>query len=133
MKTLLLAVGLMLTQLTIAQEITPVHIHQYTLQPPATNLDEVKDFPSYAGSQYVMINFSSVPSADQHKALTQLGVQLFEYFPSNTFSAKAPEGFDFSSLKGFDVHAVFEIPTAFKKHVNLTEKGVFPGWAYDQH
>ena len=60
----------------------------------------------YGNRYYVLIRFSSLPSAQKIKELSGAGIQLGDYIPGNSYFASIHNGFDFSS-------ASFAPPTIF--------------------
>lgn len=82
----------------------------------------------FNGHYYRLIQFNSIPTAEQRSALEQTGVKLLHYLPRNAYFASIPAGYDRSRLSGFNIHSINEVKPAWKLTSNLLQ-GDYPAWA----
>ena len=68
----------------------------------------------YNGSYYCYIQFSSIPSTEEKKALKSAGVTLLNYLPDYYFVAKLSPGVDVSTLPSYSIEGIHKIEGAYK-------------------
>ncbi|MFZ9956907.1 MAG: hypothetical protein ACO3E1_12395, partial [Flavobacteriales bacterium] len=71
----------------------------------ATSLNEVL-FKEY---YYAVIQFETIPNPDIRKSLTQLSIELFDYIPSNAYTARIPRSINWKKLNELAVRAIFPL------------------------
>lgn len=73
-----------------------------------------------SGDKYfVLVQFSSLPSAAAQQKLQQAGVELNNYLPEHTYLAAIKNTFDFSSARNFNIVSITAIPAFYKIHKKL--------------
>lgn len=77
---------------------------------------------------YVAIQFTTLPSDNDKKALQDAGVQLMDYLPSNAYLAALEENFNVAVLQSIPARAVFQLKGAHKT-VPAFMEGKFPDYA----
>jgi hypothetical protein len=70
---------------------------------------------------YVLVQFSSLPSAAAKQRLQQEGLLLDTYLPGNAYLATIKTNFDFSKAKSFQLIAINAIPAFYKIDQKLVE------------
>lgn len=99
---------------------------------PEANLDsfinaaEPKDV--FNGSYYRLIQFNSIPTEEERKALEQTGVTLLHYIPRNSYFASIPAGYNRSQLSGHNIRSVNEVKPSWKLTQDL-HSGSYPSWS----
>ncbi len=79
----------------------------------ATSLNEVL-FKEY---YYAVIQFETIPNPDIRKSLTQLSIELFDYIPSNAYTARIPRSINWKKLNELAVRAIFPLAAEQKSSV----------------
>lgn len=131
MKNLLLFASILFAHFSFAQTDCTVKLHYSDFQAPEVDLATLEGFDVFEGQQYVLIQFEAIPDKAQKEKLNRLGVQLFQYIPCNTYTAKVSERTDFRLLTGLGITSIFQLNPDQKLHINFTDQGSFPSWAYD--
>jgi len=63
---------------------------------------------------FVLIQFSTLPSAQTIQSLKNAGIELGDYFPGQAYLASIKNNFNFSSLKNMGVSSVNALPAFYK-------------------
>jgi hypothetical protein len=66
---------------------------------------------------YAVIQFESIPNPDIRKSLTQLSIELFDYIPSNAYTARIPHSINWKKLNELAVRAIFPLAAEQKSSV----------------
>lgn len=82
----------------------------------------------FNGQYYRLIQFNSIPTAEQRSALEQTGLKLLHYLPRNAYFASVPAGYDRTQLINHNIYSVSEVKPAWKLTPNLLQ-GDYPAWA----
>ena len=77
---------------------------------------------------YRLIQFTQIPSADQHRALEEAGIQLLDYIPHKAYIAALPTSIQASQLQALGIRSLMPIPQNLKMADNLRDRP-FPEWA----
>ncbi len=93
-------------------------------------LEQPKPSPTEAvsGFHFRLLQFQQIPTAAEHLAFQQEGVQLLEYITNFTYLAAIPSNFNWQKLNSWKVRGVLPISSEMKKARSLYERP-FPGWA----
>lgn len=75
-----------------------------------TNLDAA----AFTGNYYVLVQFSTLPSAQQQQALKNAGLLLETYIPGNAFLTTIKTSFDFSAAVPSNIISINTIPEFYK-------------------
>ena len=67
-----------------------------------------------------------MPGIDVKKQLSQQGIQLLQYIPSNAYMAVIDEKFNLSSVTDFSFTAINTLPPDYKLDKTLTEESILP-------
>lgn len=86
---------------------------------------------SFAGKQYLTIQFKSIPSQSDKERLAAAGVLLLDYIPNFAYTASVSEAFDPARYSGFGVRSVFRF-SDFQKTVPALLRGDYPAHAIKQ-
>lgn len=131
--TWLIAVGIFLSTVSIAQQNTSLYLQSGTVQ-PASNLSEfiAEASPSdvFNGYYYRVIQFNSLPGMAEQNTMRQSGLIILDYVPKNSFLVAIPNSFNKSELNGFNVRAVIQLSAAQKISRNII--GGFQDWAINE-
>ena len=107
-----------------------------TIELPA-NFEQVKSQQLQAnelfnGSYYRYIQFYDIPSTEQKKQLSEKGIDLLLYLPTNTYIASLKQFTTINDLASFAIRGVYTIQPEYKLlnelSIALNEKN-FPGYA----
>ncbi|GAB3826386.1 S8 family serine peptidase [Hymenobacter jeollabukensis] len=82
----------------------------------------------WQGKYYRVLQFAQLPTADQHRTLRALGVQLLDYLPQNAYVAALPTTLDRGRLQGFGIRSVVPVQAAWK-YSGLLAQGSTPAYA----
>ncbi|MBK7407853.1 MAG: S8 family serine peptidase [Saprospirales bacterium] len=77
---------------------------------------------------YRLIQFTQIPSADQHRALEEAGIQLLDYIPHKAYIASLPTSIQAEQLQALGIRSIMAIPQKLKMADNLRDRP-FPEWA----
>ncbi|MCC3156185.1 S8 family serine peptidase [Hymenobacter sp. 15J16-1T3B] len=83
----------------------------------------------WQGKYYRVLQFSQLPTAEQHRALKALGVQLLDYLPQNAYVAALPTTLDRARLQGFGIRGVVPVQASWKYTGLLAQGGGTPAYA----
>jgi hypothetical protein len=75
----------------------------------------------YESDYYVLVQFTSLPTAGIKQQLKIAGVQLISYLPDNAFLATIKKSFDFRRPKEFNISSINVVPPAYKIHRKVFE------------
>jgi PKD repeat protein len=75
-----------------------------------------------------LIQFSQIPSADQHRMLQQAGIQLLDYVPHKAYIAAMPASIQSAQLEALGIRSIVPVPAHLKMADNLRDRP-FPDWA----
>ena len=90
--------------------------------------DNVFTKSKFGENNYVVLQFSSLPT-DNHKAqLKSAGITLMDYIPNNAFTAVISNNFDIRALNATGVRSIFQLDLK-QKTVPLMANGSFPSHA----
>ncbi|MEO8403938.1 MAG: S8 family serine peptidase, partial [Chitinophagaceae bacterium] len=78
-----------------------------------------------SGLSFIIIQFESIPTADQRKQLQQAGIELLDYIPANAYTATAKGALSFSILEKLKARAIIQ-PLPEQKMGAELAKGNFP-------
>ena len=79
-------------------------------------------------SNYHLICFSRIPTYQEKKLISDLGVSLLEYIPYATYVANIPQDINISMFSVFDITAVTPVKPHYKIDPKL-QNNKFPEWA----
>ncbi|RAK63166.1 S8 family serine peptidase [Hymenobacter edaphi] len=82
----------------------------------------------WQGKYYRVIQFAQLPTAEQHRTLRALGVQLLDYLPQNAYVAALPTTLDRARLRGFGIRSVVPVQATWK-YSGLLAQGSTPAYA----
>ncbi|WP_276500004.1 S8 family serine peptidase [Terrimonas pollutisoli] len=101
---------------------------------PAKNFDDstisqVSQRASRSGGKsFVVIQFESIPSAEERKQLLEEGIELVDYIPNNAYTATVTGSLRSNGLKRAKTRAIIELSAAQKMEPALS-RGEIPSWA----
>ena len=75
----------------------------------------------YNDVYYVLVQFSSLPSAATQQRLAQEGLLLDVYLPGNAYLATIKNNFDFRKAKSFQLSAINSVPAFYKTDQKLIQ------------
>lgn len=61
------------------------------------------------GSYYVVIQFNAIPTANTRTILKKQGIELFDYIPTNAYTAIIPESINWIQLASAQIRSVFQL------------------------
>ncbi|MDO9001165.1 MAG: S8 family serine peptidase [Bacteroidota bacterium] len=102
-----------------------------------SNFEQVKDIQPlvneiFSGNYYRYIQFLDIPSTAQKKQLSEKGIDLLLYLPTNTYMASIKRNTNIAELANFGIRGVYSIKPEYKLlnelSIALNEKN-FPGYA----
>jgi len=130
MKNILPCILLFFIQLaslaSVAQEVKPVQFANGNFK-TNTNIanglfkNEDVRLARYNDVYYVLVQFSSLPSAAAKQRLEQEGLLLDTYLPGNAYLATIKNNFDFRKAKSFQLIAINSVPAFYKIDQKLIE------------
>ena len=71
------------------------------------------------GKYYVLVQFSSLPSAAAKQQLKQAGIELGTYLPENAYLATVNSDLDFSKATSLNINSINILPAFYKIHSKL--------------
>lgn len=83
----------------------------------------------WQGKYYRVIQFGQLPTAEQHRRLQALGVQLLDYLPQNAYVAALPTALDRTQLRGFGIRSVVPVQASWKYSGLLAQGSSTPAYA----
>ncbi|MFC0775862.1 S8 family serine peptidase [Terrimonas alba] len=101
---------------------------------PAKNFDDstisqVSQRASRSGGKsLVIIQFESIPTAEDRRQLLEEGIELVDYIPNNAYTATVSGSFRSNALKRAKTRAIIE-PSAAQKMEPALSRGEIPSWA----
>lgn len=101
---------------------------------PEQNIKSIDKNPAvlaesrFNNKYYVAIQFTTLPSDNDKKALQQAGIQLMDYLPSNAYLAAVEKNFHVAVLSAVPARAVFQLKGAHKTVPSFMQ-GKFPDYA----
>lgn len=94
---------------------------------PTNNIGLFED-AFFNNKYYLFIQFNNLPTESNKIKLEELGVQLFNYYPDNTYFASFPVSFDYKLLKQFNVLGICKFNWYYKIDNSLYSPTSIP-WA----
>lgn len=70
--------------------------------------------------QYLVLQFRSIPYAQDKKQMEAMGLVFEDYLPNNAYLVYAPRGFNFEKLHNFGVRAIIPFSSEFKVSQEFT-------------
>jgi PKD repeat protein len=107
---------------------TPAPPANFAAWQAAGATEQLRSAEVWQGKYYRVIQFAQLPTAEQHRALKALGVQLLDYLPQNAYSAALPAGLDRARLAGFGIRSVVTLLPEWK-YTGALALGQTPGHA----
>jgi PKD repeat protein len=107
---------------------TPTLPANFTTWQTAGRTEQLAAADIWQGKVYRVIQFEQLPTAEERRALANLGVQLLDYLPKNAYSAALPTGLDRSRLRGFGIRSVVAVQPQWK-YTGLLAQSSTPAYA----
>lgn len=95
----------------------------------ANQAEQLSPADVWQGKYYRVIQFSQLPTAEEHRALKALGVQLLDYLPQNAYVAALPTSLTRSRLQNFGIRSVVPVQAQWKYTGLLAQGGGTPSYA----
>jgi len=138
-KIILLAAALQFQLICSAQQKNNSYdllLSSGTVELPA-NFEQVKGQQLQAnelfnGSYYRYIQFYDIPSTEQKKQMSENGIDLLLYLPTNTYIASLKQFANISNLSGFGIRGIYPVKAEYKLLNELSvalKENNFPGYA----
>lgn len=83
----------------------------------------------WQGKYYRVIQFAQLPTAEEHRALRGMGVQLLDYLPQNAYVAALPTSLTRSRLQDFGIRSVVPVQASWKYTGLLAQGSSTPAYA----
>src|ERR1700730_5490722 len=68
----------------------------------------------FQNKYFALLSFDQLPGPSEKKLLSELGVSLYDYLPTNSFLAEITDSMTFPLLKSHRIKGVYKIPQQFK-------------------
>jgi hypothetical protein len=85
----------------------------------------------FNGYHYKLVQFDAVPNKNQLIAIKNIGVQLLDYIPNNTYLAALPINLNANELLSFNVRTVVNLPFQAKQSDEVFRKA-YPSHTFDK-
>lgn len=82
----------------------------------------------FAGKNYVVLQFTDLPTQSEKERIKVAGIELIDYLPKNAYTAVVPAGMDWVQFKSFSLRSVLYL-TADQKAMPLVLQGNAPQYA----
>lgn len=92
-------------RLAVGDVLPPANAAEW-LRQPATAVGQGKEFR--------LLQFFQLPTPAQHETLRHLGVLLYDYLPTNAYTASLPAGLRHDKLAGLGLRSVMPMPGSWK-------------------
>ncbi|RYF77541.1 MAG: hypothetical protein EON98_16300, partial [Chitinophagaceae bacterium] len=130
---LLLLALLLLSSSLFAQTI---QLRSGTFQPANNIRQEVIDSFNRSvdrvdGQAFSVIQFKTIPSAEEQKALLANGITLLDYIADNTYAVSIKGALSTEALKAVNTRSLFQLSPRQKMQDYLAN-GILPAWAVKQ-
>lgn len=107
---------------------TPVVPANFAAWQAAGRTEQLAAAEVWQGHYYRVVQFSQLPTAEEHRSLRALGVQLLDYLPQNAYVAALPVSLDRARLSGFGIRSVVPVQASWK-YSGLLAQGSTPAYA----
>lgn len=110
----------------------PIHFHRGAVQ-IAPNVHEVSASTdwilaqTFAQKVYCLIQFKTLPSAQEKAHLAEKGIELLTYYPEQAWIAAVPLSYPWETLQQENIRAILPLTSENKVHHSLLELPL-PGW-----
>jgi hypothetical protein len=94
----------------------------------ASKMIAPSDGEVFKGKYYRLVQFNRLPMPEDKAAMTQQGIDILDYIPSQAFVMAFPQGFNFSFLSKYNVKTALILRGPDKMSNGLRE-GAFPDFA----
>lgn len=69
---------------------------------------------NFEGRTYTILQFNELPTIEQQNQLKSVGIQLYKYYPTNSYMGCIPINPNIQTLKQFGIVGIMGLPPAFK-------------------